>query len=85
MLLGQLAFLDDGPAVLRYEITSIASERVNSRFRLSGDYVDVDLIGRRRENRDIGCPLFALRVVEGGVDGLGSREIEGCIRLRRVS
>ena len=80
----QLAFLDDGVAVGRYKVADIAAKRVNPRFRLGRDHVDVELIRRRRQRGNIVRTLFALEVVEGRVDGLGSREIKRRVLLRGI-
>ena len=80
----QLAFLDDGAAICRHDVADITPERVDPGFRLGREDIDIELLGWHGENGDVVRSLFALKVVEGGVEGLGSCEIESCVFLRRI-
>src|SRR5260370_32183623 len=80
----ELPLVHDAAAVGRHEIAHIASEWVNPSFRLGWHHVDEELIRWCGKNGDVVGPLFALKVVEGGVEGLGSCEIESCVFLRRI-
>jgi hypothetical protein len=67
-----LALFQNGSAICRHEVADIASEREDLGLSLSRDNVDIKLPGWRRENGDVVRPLFALEIVPGSVECLGS-------------
>jgi hypothetical protein len=80
----ELTFLRNSLAVCRYEIAGIASKWVNPSLSLGRDQVDIKLIRWSRENGNVVCPLFTLKVVPRSVERLGSRKLESCVFRRGI-
>jgi hypothetical protein len=79
-----LALFDDVAAVCGYEITCVASKRINPGLGLGWKHVNVQLIRWSWENGHVIQPLFPVEVVKRSLDALRGGKIERRIFSRWI-